>query len=125
VSVASDRARSAVQLDQFSPLPVAEAGDRLGVGDPAAGEQTIGPGGTDPQYDQQQLTHLRRLRAGRRLGDHPRQLDPPSRDLSLRPRACDANLVRLRERSPTAAPATVQGCGGAARNRHRADCLYE
>jgi hypothetical protein len=83
-----DQERSAAeQLDQFSPLTVAEAADRLGVGDPAAGKRTIGPGGTDPRYDQQQLTHFRRKRAGRRVGDHPRQLDPAGGDSSLQPRA--------------------------------------
>jgi hypothetical protein len=39
------------------------------VGDPAVGEQTIGSRWTDPRYDQEQLTHLDRLSAGRRVGD--------------------------------------------------------
>ena len=92
--------RSAAEhLDQFSPLTVAEAADRLSVGDPAVGEHTIGPGRTDPGYDQEQLTYLRRLRAGWRVGDHLGKLDPAGGDLSLQLRTCDANLVRLRERA--------------------------
>jgi hypothetical protein len=73
--------------------------DRFGVGDPAVGEQTIGSRWTDPRYDQEQLTHLHRLSAGRRVGDPPALWDAAGGDLSPQLRACDANLVCLRRRA--------------------------
>jgi hypothetical protein len=113
---ASQKRSAGKQLDQFRSLSVAEAADRLRVGDPTAGERTIGPGGTDPRDDQEQLPHLRRLHAGRRVGDHPRQLDAASGDSSLQLRACDANLVRLHERAQALLGRPSKGCGCAAHN---------
>jgi hypothetical protein len=108
-------------VDQFGPLTVAEAADRLGVGDPAAGEHAIGPGGTDPRHDQKQLTHLRRLHAARRVGDQPDQLDPARGDFPLQPRPFDAHLVRLRQRAQPLLGRPSKARVGAAHNRHGAD----
>jgi hypothetical protein len=111
---------AAEQRDQFGPLTVAQAADRLGVGDPAAGEHAIGPGGTDPRYDQQLLAHLRRLRAARRVGEHPCKRDPAGGDLSLQLRTCETNLVRPRERAQPLLGRPSRGWR-AAHNRHGAD----
>ncbi len=112
---------AAEQRDQFSPLTAAEASDRLGVGDPATGEQTIGARGTEPRYDQQQFTHLCRLRADRRLGDHLRKLDPAGGEFPLQPRTRNTHLVCLRERAQPLLGRASSGYGRAAHNRHRAD----
>ncbi len=121
-SASRARERSAgEQLDQFSPLTVAEAGDRLRVGDPAAGEHAIGAKRTDPGHDQKQLAHLRRLHAARRLGDQLRRLDSAGRDSALQLRPGDTNLVRLRQRAQSLLGRPSKRCRGAAHNRHGAD----
>ncbi len=110
------RVSAAEQLDQFAPLTVGEAGERLCGRDPAAGEQTIGPGRTDPRDGQQQLPHLRRLRTSRRVGDHPRQLEAARGDPSLQLGALDANLVRLRERAQPLLARASKRCRSGAHN---------
>jgi hypothetical protein len=64
----------------------------------AGGTEVLTPHRDRFGYDQQQLTHLRRLHAARRLDDQPRQFDAAGGDSSLQPRAGDAHLVRLRKR---------------------------
>jgi hypothetical protein len=67
--------------------------------------------GPIPRYDQQQLTHPRRLHAGRRLGDHPRRLDPARGESSLQLRACDAHLVRFGKRAQPCSAARPKAVG--------------
>jgi hypothetical protein len=54
--------------------------------------------------DQEQLTHPRRLRAGRRVGDQLRELDPAGGKLSLQPRtgAWRSSFAFARARAPVA-----------------------
>jgi hypothetical protein len=89
----------AEKVDQFGPLAVAEAGDRLCFGDPAVSKRTLGPRRADPRYSEKQLFHLRPLRRRGRDREHLGKFDRARGKLSLQLRTRETNLVCPRKRS--------------------------
>lgn len=89
----------AEKVDQLSPLTVAEAGDRLCLGDPAVSKRTLGPRRADPRYSEKQLFHLRPLRRRGRDREQLGKVDRARGKLPLQLRTRDTNLVCPRKRS--------------------------
>jgi hypothetical protein len=88
---------AAQEVEQFGPLAIAEAGERLRVGDAAAGQDPAGLDRADLRQRQEQVAYPRRPRALGRAREDLRQLDLACRQLPLQLRARRADLVRLLE----------------------------
>lgn len=111
----------AEKLDQFGPLAVAEADDRLCLGDPTVSERTVDPGRADPRYGQKQLAQLRRLRGRGWSRKHLGKFDRARGKLSLQLCACETNLVCPRERKQPLLARARRDCQRVTPTLHRAD----
>ena len=87
----------AEEVEQFGPLAIAQAGERLRVSDAAAGQDPAGLDRADLRQHQEQVAHPRRSGARGRVGEDLRQLDLARRQIPLQLRSRRADLVCMLE----------------------------
>ena len=111
---------AAEEVEQFGPLALAQAGERLRVSDAAAGQDLAGLDRADLRQHQEQVAHPRRPRARGRLGEDLRQLDLARRQLPLQLRSRRADFVRLLEGTQALFPRSARNARSCLAARHAA-----
>jgi hypothetical protein len=92
------QAREGEQLDQCGSLAVAEAGDRLCVGDLAARQRSVDPARADLGKCEEKVAQHCVLGACGRVVEQACELDPSGGEFALQLGALATHLVRFRER---------------------------
>ena len=117
---AHERGLAAEEVEQFGPLAIAQAGERLSVSDAAAGQDPAGLDRADLRQRQEQVAHPRRPCARGWAGEDLRQLDLAGCQILLQLRSRRADLVRLLKGTQALFPRSARNARSCLAARHAA-----